>query len=67
MKNTGTIRFAYLMGILASAFYGGSLNHKVSPRQARRELHYMSGENPIYFPRRKKLKGWQKELKRKNK
>lgn len=33
-------------------------------KRARREVHYIYGTNPIYIPKRKKLKGWQKELKR---
>ena len=67
MRNTSTFR----IGILFRAIAGMLKNPRPDDKSFgdklknyRRELHFTIGENPIYIPKRKKLKGWQKELKR---
>lgn len=69
MRNTSAFRIGILFQAIA-----GMLRNPLSDdkgfndklKNYHRELHFTIGENPIYFPKRKKLKGWQKELKRKH-
>ncbi len=68
MKNTSAFRigilFRYIAGMLRNPLpESKDFNNKL--KNYKRELHFAIGENPIYFPKRKKLKGWQKELRRK--
>jgi len=68
MKNTGTFRLGFLLGAIARMIANplGTDKYKNELNSYRRQFHYMSGaENPIYTPPHKKLKGWQKEAKRK--
>jgi len=64
--NKSNLRIGFLFHAIASLLANPLPNNQQLGRY-RRELHFASGgSNPIYFPKRKKLKGWQKENKRYN-
>ena len=67
MRNTSAFRINVLFRAIAGMLRNPlpddkGFNDKL--KKHKRELHFAIGENPIYIPKRKKLKGWQKELKR---
>lgn len=61
-----TFRLPYLYRILFYLVNREKLNdvEQSKIRNVRREIHAIQGENPIYSPRRKKFKGYQRENRR---
>ena len=68
MKGAGTFRLPQLLSAIARMMLHPLIDpdeHKKKLKELRREVHHIYGSQPIYIPRHGKLKGWQKELKRK--
>ena len=62
--NKSNLRIGFLFHAIASLLTNPLPDDK-QLNKYRKELHYASGgSNPIYIPKQKKLKGWQKENKR---
>ena len=64
MKNTSQFRIGILFKAIAGMMRKPLLDDKGYNEKLnnyRRELHFAVGENPIFIPKRKKLKGYQKK------
>jgi len=62
MRSFNQSRLLVLFSAIAGMIKNPLPEQKKELKTAKREVHFMIGQNPIYFPKRKKLKGWQKEL-----
>ena len=71
MKNTSVFRLQHILGsivrLLRKPTKGKKEKEKIEIgiRKLRREWHFAIGENPIFTPRRGKLKGYMKQQGRK--
>ncbi len=63
--NRAAHSFTYLLSIMAGAFRNPLEVAPISAGQARHEFHLLFGENPIFTPRGRKLKGYMKQESRK--
>lgn len=65
MRATNQSRLLFLFSAIAGMIRNPLSGQEEVFRANKREVHFMIGESPIYFPQRKKLKGYKKEANRK--
>lgn len=69
MKNKSTFRVGFLLHAISKLLSNPipTDESKKELNKFRREYHIITGESPIYFPKRTKPKGYIKDVKRNNK